>query len=757
MQSGKSVIKQTFIYISLCLCLLLVRQSDYAYGLSYGLFVGCLYCLNIWLSSLIYIISSLFGGVNDILISLSQAVPMLLALFIHGKINKKVNRWLLIGYICLSQLFYVFYQYSQSALPTRLMDCAIALIYSFICIYVLRALFVRGLRYKMGVDEQICILLVVAILTKSLAPINIEGVYIVDIIVPFVVLTALFVFSPQTSGGLAVAFGLGIALQSGQVSAIAIYCLYVLFAYAFCSISRLLSALSLTFSCLITTFFFDAYARIGYWHILACAFGCLCFCAIPSKSIQKWIDIMGNRREQYSVSHIINRLRGNLSHRLYQLADVFHEMQLSFKSMATKQLEPQKACIAIAKQVSESICKDCPERAKCWRVNLDKTENAFIDLATVGLDRGKATLLDIPNILTTNCMRLNTILTCFNREIVTYKQYYQRTTSECNSKLLIGEQLDGVSRIMMQLSSSCKGKLVFDRDKEKRAMQDLTFYNCLVKEVSIWQDNDILLCSLTIASAHADKEIVTTILSKICNCQLYVDSAEVIPNNPNWKVLFLRPKSRYNVTYGYVGGIKHDSTVSGDTYSFIRLSNDKFLLALCDGMGSGEVAEHTSNTAISLVENFYKAGFDSDIILSCVNKLLATKDDEVFTAIDLCIIDLSNGNTDFIKLGAPNSVIKCGGEVQFIANGSLPLGVLEEMKPLVSKKVMGDTDIIVMYTDGFADMFSDKNEIGYMLTDINYTNPQIIAEELYEQAERKCNGCLADDTTIIVAKLSQSA
>lgn len=62
----------------------------------------------------------------------------------------------------------------------------------------------------------------------------------------------------------------------------------------------------------------------------------------------------------------------------------------------------------------------------------------------------------------------------------------------------------------------------------------------------------------------------------------------------------------------------------------MKTDNGKCIVALCDGMGSGSNAEKMSETAIGLVENFYRAGFDSDTILSCVNHLLVGCGNEVF-------------------------------------------------------------------------------------------------------------------------------
>ena len=62
-------------------------------------------------------------------------------------------------------------------------------------------------------------------------------------------------------------------------------------------------------------------------------------------------------------------------------------------------------------------------------------------------------------------------------------------------------------------------------------------------------------------------------------------------------------------------------------------------LPICDGMGSGDNAYNISKLSISLIENFYKAGFDNEIILSSVNKLLSLSEQENFSTIDLAVLD----------------------------------------------------------------------------------------------------------------------
>lgn len=191
-------------------------------------------------------------------------------------------------------------------------------------------------------------------------------------------------------------------------------------------------------------------------------------------------------------------------------------------------------------------------------------------------------------------------------------------------------------------------------------MEQLTFYNILTKEAVIFNEGGELNVTLVVNSRDARKENLESVVSEVVNAKLGVCARENT-DNENWTVLYLKPKPVYDVEFGFCAAKKAGSEVSGDTHSFVRLDKDKFLLAVCDGMGSGKEAERASESAVSLVENFYKAGFDNELILKSVNRLLTSVNDETFTAVDICVVDLMKGTADFIKLGAPQGLIKSGG------------------------------------------------------------------------------------------------
>lgn len=54
---------------------------------------------------------------------------------------------------------------------------------------------------------------------------------------------------------------------------------------------------------------------------------------------------------------------------------------------------------------------------------------------------------------------------------------------------------------------------------------------------------------------------------------------------------------------------KANSKVSGDSVLSIKLKDGKYLVAISDGMGSGEEARQSSNKALKMLENLLVSGF----------------------------------------------------------------------------------------------------------------------------------------------------
>ena len=163
--------------------------------------------------------------------------------------------------------------------------------------------------------------------------------------------------------------------------------------------------------------------------------------------------------------------------------------------------------------------------------------------------------------------------------------------------------------------------------------------------------------------------------------------------------------------------------------------------------------DKTSELALSLVENFYKAGFDNDIILNSVNKLLAINNEESYTALDLSILDLNNNFVDFIKLGAPVGFVKHKTTTDIVKAGALPIGILAEMQPNITKSVLEDGDIIVLVTDGITDAFDSGEKLCNYINNIDSLNPQEIADCILEKALELNGGVALDDMSVLTCRI----
>ena len=220
----------------------------------------------------------------------------------------------------------------------------------------------------------------------------------------------------------------------------------------------------------------------------------------------------------------------------------------------------------------------------------------------------------------------------------------------------------------------------------------------------------------------------------------------------------IREAHRFCIATGFARKLKESASVSGDNYSFIELRDGKFFMVLSDGMGSGPRAALESRLAVNLLEKFLYAGYDQNAALEAINSLLLIKsDDENYATLDISIINQYTGEVEFLKVGAVSTFIKYKDRVDIIRNSSLPAGILNKVDVEFNRRKIGDGDFVIMVTDGVLDANEsdlDKEKwLAELIDDIDTRNPQKIADSIIESCFLKSKGQVADDMTILVAKV----
>ena len=293
----------------------------------------------------------------------------------------------------------------------------------------------------------------------------------------------------------------------------------------------------------------------------------------------------------------------------------------------------------------------------------------------------------------------------------------------------------------------------FDSTRENKIIDELATSNVICTDAVVYEKGArTTLASLVVREEDTNKLKLQKVVSKICGGKMVV--YDVYPTEKAGLVnVNLKSAPMFDCVFGLACQPKSGGSVSGDSHSIERLDGDKFMFAICDGMGSGDKAGEKSQTAVGLVENFYKAGFDNEIILSSVNKLLNLERDDMFSTIDICTVDLKNGIADFVKMGASSSYIRGQDSCKIIECGALPVGILQDAKAMTKKVVLNEKDMIVICSDGINDTFGSDSEMKDFLLTIKTSNPQEFADEILKQALANNNGYAVDDMTVLVVKI----
>jgi len=273
--------------------------------------------------------------------------------------------------------------------------------------------------------------------------------------------------------------------------------------------------------------------------------------------------------------------------------------------------------------------------------------------------------------------------------------------------------------------------------------------DCLITKTT---QNEYVV-SVLVPRSDAKNQRIEKVVSQVCGHKMIVDEV-VDADTKGYAIVSVRSAPRYQVLFGMAGITKGVNQVSGDNFSFLRITNEKTLMVLCDGMGAGERASRASTLALSLVENFYKAGFPDEIIMYSVNQLLTFTGQDVFSALDMCVFDLATGDTNFIKVGAADGFIKRAREVEVVEAGSLPLGILDEIEPKITKAVLSAGDMVVVVSDGILDVFGgERVALAGFINNLDVTTPQQLADQLVAKVSALSDGYPADDCTVTVAQL----
>ena len=336
------------------------------------------------------------------------------------------------------------------------------------------------------------------------------------------------------------------------------------------------------------------------------------------------------------------------------------------------------------------------------------------------------------------------------------------------SKKNVSSQLKGVSEAISKMAEDINKKEDKFSDKKQEILKILEQKEIEIKSLEIKQTSSGRYVAEVYTDTcenpdgtECDIKKICKILSKVLEQKMIMQKQEcgLRLNKESCKFTYISDDN-YNVQIGSAKSTKEGSPVSGDSSLQIKLDDGKYLLALSDGMGSGPEAMKSSKIAVKMLERLLTAGFEKDVSLKLINSTLsANTEEDMYATLDIEILDLFNGNMEFIKNSACPTYIKRGRDVQLLKSMSLPTGILNDVDLVVYDYDLQDGDILVMCTDGVID--SNKEYLNkqlwlkYLLEDMETNDAQKIADIIISEAIDNDFGKQKDDMTVIVARITK--
>lgn len=668
-------------------------------------------------------------------------------LFILGRIK----RWMvLMSAACAySVSSAVFKTQDVETFMTAVLECLIALVSVYVLQTVIQIMTGTRKRNVFSSEETISLTLAALIIICMFGPVNIYGVYIANIAALFLVLCAAY------TGGAALGAGVGLALGMALCLGLPASVMYT----GMLGVSGLVAGTVRKLKkpgvaagfLIVNLLFILAFRNTDTWYLSLIEAGAaaLAFVALPGKVYSfagRYFDAQVRREYEYKLH--ASRFRELTIGRLKEVSEVFSQTGEMFSREAEQKIK-EADISGVLSIVAENTCKECVFKKSCWDKDFLNTYNVFDRLFIMYEKNGRIDKDNVDAAFVKKCFNINGVLASAESIFSAYLLNLKWARKIEESRLITGRQLKGVAKVVADIGREMDTGFKFLESVEQGVAVSLDALGVHTGEVCAEKTAAGMAVELRVkncAGGSGCRPGVEKVVSGICGARMTRVKTAGCGSGKPCLVRFEQARKLGAVT-GVAAVAKGE--VSGDSYSFQPLKDGRYLVMLCDGMGSGESAKRESAAAVSLLENFYQAGFDENIIFDTINRLLMLKgNEEVFTTVDICMIDLKTGIADFTKIGAESSYLLTEGETVPIAPGSLPLGIIEEAAPKSTRRELLPGDMIVMMSDGVADRITGES----WFTDIPAIDPQETADMILAKAGGAEPG---DDMTVIACLVTE--
>ncbi len=480
------------------------------------------------------------------------------------------------------------------------------------------------------------------------------------------------------------------------------------------------------------------------------------FVLLPSGYIgmaKKIICIDGKEREA------IAKMKEGLRVKLKAVSFSFEAMARTLERLADKRNGGDGSDIADVFDIAaDKVCKNCRKSSVCWHKDFDFTYGSLMKLMRIMDEKGEIEPRDADERFRMKCLELPKLVGELNHQLELHRVRQVWRSKLDESRELVGGQLAGMSEIIGNLSEEIAKSAVNENFSALGLRSRFEKRGIYVRDINVSCDTgERYRVTMTVKSGSwrdRNKAEIKKIMRNVFRGEIKVQEHSC--DEGKYVKLDFCEAERFRVETDFAS--RAASEKNGDNHRFSYIRGGKYVIALSDGMGTGDRASRESEAMLELLDSFLRTGFDSRMAVKFINSIMLLKsEEEVFATIDICIIDLYTGVAEFIKTGAEPSFIVHKGCLDTVKAASLPVGVFADMEAEVASRSFDDGAVIVMMTDGI-----ETKDDGNILWVGEYaeelcvnSKEKNIAEKILQAAIERNNGEINDDMTVLSVRLKE--
>lgn len=646
---------------------------------------------------------------------------------------------------------------------TTLAEGALVTILTVIFIATLPMLTGRNTSRDLRTDQWISLTIFTGSVIAGLSGIEVHGLVVSNIAVDWIVLMIAIVGGPMTSVTASIVLGI-LSMISGtqSLAAVAVLAFAGMLAGIVKDAGRFLASVV----------FIVSIGLLGATHKptwMALELSCVeaAIAAVLSIFTPRHLRaslaefVPGTVEHRLSEQQRVRRIRNLLFEKVQEMGQVFDELSQTFAEVGESQVVSDQQLLSdMVGAAMNSVCASCPRRARCWDREGVSTYNAIVH-TIAKLERSPGRQTPPAPDLRERCVRIDPMMNVLRNNLELTSRDAKWLAKLREQRSLVALQLAGVANVVRSIAAEIEQgneASLSGEDQILAALEQMGMYVDHVHIVSLEPGKvEVEVTQPSQGSYENSVRVIGPLLSGIVGENITV--TKLYNDEPGPSTSVFTSARVFDVQTAVATVARDGRLVSGDTYASVDLDNGRYAVAVSDGMGNGDRASRESKAALELLKKLLKAGFDEQLAIKTINStLLLRSREEMFTTLDMALVDLFTARAEFLKVGSAPSFLCRGDEVRPITGANVPIGILQDIDVQTIHEQLQEGDRLILMSDGVFDAPAVYDKEAWFMDQIaslRAFDPQAVASSLVEAAIAINHGQVGDDMTVMVAQVTR--